>query len=114
MIDVLLVGLGAGAGAALRFLSARRWDGHWPQGTLLVNVAGSVLLGFLVGVGLGDRGLVLLGVGFAGGLTTYSSFAVQTHSRIRPHPRQAAAYAGLTVAVSFTGCVVGYLLGRLF
>ncbi|GAB2779032.1 fluoride efflux transporter CrcB [Nocardioides salsibiostraticola] len=113
MIDVLLIGVGAGAGAALRFLASRRLDGEWPLGTLAVNVAGSVLLGFLVGIGLGDRGLALLGVGFAGGLTTYSAFAVQTQVRIAAHPGRAAAYAGVTVVVSFAGCLVGYLLGQL-
>jgi CrcB protein len=80
----LLVALGAAAGATLRFLAAHLVDhrldgGRFPAGTLLVNVIGSTLLGVFSAWSLSGHLTALLGVGFCGGLTTYSAFAVRTH-----------------------------------
>jgi CrcB protein len=75
----LLVALGAAVGAPLRYLSGHVIDGGFPRGTVLVNWVGSFLLGWFTGLGLAGEQMALLGTGFCGGLTTYSSFAVQTH-----------------------------------
>ena len=47
-------------------------------GTLLVNVAGSFLIGLFSALSLSGHAIALLGTGFCGGLTTYSAFATQT------------------------------------
>jgi CrcB protein len=54
-------------------------DARLPWGTILVNRAGSLLLGWCSGIGLSGGAMALLGTGFCGGLTTYSWFAVHTH-----------------------------------
>jgi len=78
----LAVALAAGVGAVARYaldqLVQHRTGGTFPAGTLLVNLTGSVLLGLTVGLGL-HHGLpktptVVLGVGFAGGYTTFSTW----------------------------------------
>ena len=78
----LLVALGAALGAPLRYLAGRlldeRWHGRLHWGTLLVNLAGSFLLGGLAGAAVEGRAMALIGTGFCGGLTTYSAFAVQS------------------------------------
>ena len=79
----LLVAAGAGLGALLRFWVAHHLDGRTPWGTLLVNVAGSFVLGLVVGAQPSPGALALLGTGFCGGLTTYSAFAVQTRDQAR-------------------------------
>lgn len=84
----LAVALAAGAGAVARYVVdlvvQHRFGGELPLGTLLVNVSGSLLLGLLVGLslhhGLGDRTLLVLGTGFAGGYTTLSTWAWDTVS----------------------------------
>lgn len=102
----LLVALGAGAGAALRYWVAQRLDGAgWPHGTLAVNAAGSLLLGAFTALSLDGAAMALLGVGFCGGLTTYSSFAAQTHAL---GGRRGTAYAALTLGVSLAACAVGF------
>ena len=111
------VALGAALGAPLRFLLSGWLDGRpaggdgvadLPWGTLTVNVAGSLLLGWSSAHALDGAAAALVGVGFCGGLTTYSAFAVQT---LALGWRRGSAYAALTVALSLGGCALGYLLG---
>lgn len=81
-MTVLLVALGAAVGAPLRYLVDRavraRGDPAFPWGTLLVNVAGSLLLGVLVGGAPPGPVGALVGTGFCGALTTYSTFGYET------------------------------------
>jgi CrcB protein len=105
-VTALLVALGAAVGAPLRYLAGHWLDRRVHWGTLAVNLAGSFVLGALVG-GAADRDvLALLGTGFCGGLTTYSAFAVQS---VRGGPRLGTAY----VVVSVLGCLVTATLGHL-
>ena len=105
----LLVAVGAFVGAPLRFLVASWLDDRLPWGTLLVNVVGSFVLGLLSGAAVGGDAMALLGVGFCGGFTTYSAFAVQAH---RLGAARGTAYAVATVGVSLAACAVGFALGQ--
>lgn len=105
----LLVMIGAAIGAPLRFLIARRLDAGLPWGTLLVNVAGSFLLGLLSALSVGEHALALFGTGLCGGFTTYSAFAVQTHQR---GPRVGTTYAVLTIALALAACAIGFVVGN--
>lgn len=104
----MYVALGAALGAPLRYAAGRLLDGRLPHGTIAVNWAGSFLLGWLSGLGLTGDVLALLGTGFCGALTTYSSFAVQTHERGR---RLGAANVLLTVPPALLLCAAGFALG---
>jgi len=76
--ELLLVALGAIPGALLRWQSTVQlgpWLGGSAGADLLVNVLGSLVLGFLAGPVPMRTGLVLLlGIGFCGSLTTFSSW----------------------------------------
>ncbi|BCJ71804.1 putative fluoride ion transporter CrcB 2 [Catellatospora sp. IY07-71] len=118
-MTVLLVALGAAVGAPLRYLVDRavqsRHDSVFPWGTLVVNVAGSFVLGLLAGgtvAGAVPGSLMfLLGTGFCGALTTYSTFGYET---LRLAETGATGLAVLNVAVSATlglgAAAAGYLL----
>ncbi|HEX6342039.1 CrcB family protein [Umezawaea sp.] len=109
-MTALLVAAGAAAGAPLRYLVGRAFPG--PRGTLLVNVAGSLLLGFLIALPASGTALAVLGTGFCGALTTYSTFSLDTLVLFEAGERRAAlrnvvvslvlglaaAYAGLGLA----------------
>ena len=87
MDKLFFVVLGGSVGSVVRFLVSNAMKTAWPayaaSGTLLVNVAGSLLIGFLLGTaseskGLSDSMRLLLVTGFLGGLTTFSSLAHET------------------------------------
>jgi CrcB protein len=107
-LDALLVAVGAGVGAALRYVAGHLLDGRFPWGTLLVNVTGSFLIGLAAGLApVGDTH-TLVAVGFCGGLTTYSAFAVRSHQLGR---RLGIAYAVGTTVLALGACAAGFALG---
>jgi CrcB protein len=107
--DALWVALGASVGAPLRFALGRRFDGALPWGTLAVNVAASLVLGMCVGWSVDGAAFALVGAGFCGGMSTYSSFAVQTRDLGRGG---GTTYAALTLGLGLVAATLGYLLAR--
>jgi len=83
---VLLVGLGGALGSMSRYVIVKSVDDRlnvvFPYGTLAVNIAGSFILGMVVGYAakhgnVSDNWKVFLGAGLCGGFTTFSSFALE-------------------------------------
>jgi fluoride exporter len=70
----------AGALARFRVDSAvsARFPGSFPLGTFVVNLSGSFLLGAFVGLSLPHRVMFILGTGFTGGYTTFSTWMVES------------------------------------
>jgi fluoride exporter len=107
---IALVLLAGAAGALLRFLVVRVLPVPWA--VLAVNVAGSLLGGLLIGATEGDLQLILL-TGFCGGLTTFSSFTVETVQLVMAGKSRAAALSvGLNLVLGIAAAAVGYLLTR--
>jgi CrcB protein len=118
MTAVLLVALGAAVGAPARYLTdravQRRLGTGFPWGTLTVNVAGSLLLGFLAGLPASPAWTALLGTGFCGALTTYSTFSWETLSLARAGARRrAAAYVLLSVTAGLAAAYLGLTVARI-
>jgi CrcB protein len=116
-MTVLLVALGAAVGAPLRYLTDRavqaRYGSAFPWGTLTVNVAGSLLLGFLIGLPVGPALAALLGTGFCGALTTYSTFSYETLRLARDGRRwPAAANVLLSILAGLGAAYLGILLAE--
>lgn len=108
---VLLVALGAAIGAPLRYLTDRviqtRHDSLFPWGTLTVNLAGSALLGFLVGLPADPAVMAAAGSGLCGALTTYSTFSYET-LRLAQDSARFYALANITASV-VGGLGAGYV-----
>jgi CrcB protein len=89
---IVLLTVGGAVGTNARYwlgvwIASHRWTEHFPLATFVINVSGSLLLGLIV-VPLHNRlpsWWILLGVGFCGGYTTFSTFALETIHLIRYH-----------------------------
>jgi CrcB protein len=101
----MLIGLGGAAGSNARYwiglwFRAQPWAQHYNWGTFVVNVSGSLALG-IVAVLFRDRagpGFLLLGTGFCGGYTTFSTFSMEVAEAIQKGRWDLAAlYAGSSV-----------------
>lgn len=83
---LLVLFASGGFGALTRYLVdgfvLDRTNGELPAGTFIINVTGSLLLGFLTGLvlyhGFSATAKIELGTGFCGGYTTFSTFAYET------------------------------------
>ena len=113
---VLAVLVGGMIGAPARYLTDRmvqaRHDSVFPWGTFAVNMAGSLILGFLLGaerhLGLPSVVFALLGTGFCGGLTTFATFGYET---VRLLEDGAVGEAGVNVIGSLAVGVLAAWLG---
>jgi CrcB protein len=81
-VTLLLIAIGAAVGAPVRYLTDRwtraRFGAVFPFGTLAVNIIGSLALGLLTGLTVGQPLMALLGTGLCGAVTTYSTFGYET------------------------------------
>ena len=119
-MTLLLVLLGGAAGAVARWATdraiTRRRRGSWSWGTLTVNLAGSFALGVVLGGTAGrdaDAWVALLGTGFCGAFTTFSTFAVETVRLTETsRGRAAAGYLAASVVLGVALVAVGWELGR--
>jgi CrcB protein len=118
----LIIFLGAGIGGALRHGvnagSARLWGYGFPFGTLIVNVAGSFLMGLLAGYfafrpGIGQHARLFLTTGILGGFTTFSAFSLDTVLMVERHAYGlAAGYAVGSVVASVSALFFGLAVFR--
>ncbi|MGC5663926.1 fluoride efflux transporter CrcB [Micromonospora sp. WMMD723] len=116
-MSVLLIALGAALGAPLRYLTDRavqaRHGSRFPWGTLTVNVAGSLLLGVVTGVPAGPAVTALVGTGFCGALTTWSTFGYETVQLARAGDRRPAlANVLVSVVAGLGAATLGFALAR--
>jgi CrcB protein len=102
---VVLVGVGGSCGACARYGVELALGGR--RGTLAVNVLGSLALGVVATRADGPTA-ALLGTGFCGAFTTYSSVAVAVAGDLSDDARRALAHAAATLA----GALIGVALGR--
>jgi CrcB protein len=113
----------AGAiGAPLRYLVdgavGDRVEGVFPWGTLLINATGSLLLGFLTGLGLyhafSRTPRVVIGTGFVGAYTTFSTFTYETVRLVEEGaPAHAVANAVGTLVAGAVAAGAGLALAAL-
>ncbi len=116
----LLVAVCGGLGAITRYLLDRavmaRLSTDFPVGTLIINLSGSLALGFLVGMEshglLGAAVATVIGTGYIGGYTTFSTLTFETLSLSRRgDPGASAVNMVGTVTVSALLAALGVQLG---
>jgi len=110
--------LGANARYAVGLWAAGRWGPAFPWGTLIINVTGSLLLGFyltLVTERFSGRAAtrLLVATGFCGAYTTFSTFSYEAVTLLqRGLVLAAAGYVVTSLAVGLLAAGAGVLLAR--
>ncbi|WP_157550721.1 fluoride efflux transporter CrcB [Nocardioides jensenii] len=116
-MTVAMVLLGGAIGAPLRYLTdlgvQSRHDSVFPWGTFTVNVLGSLILGVtaaaVVDLGSPPWVLALVGTGFCGALTTFSTFGFETIRLLEEGSvLTAAAISVASLAVGLGACAGGF------
>lgn len=122
MITLLAVGAAAAVGAVARYVLDQhvqyRNPGFFPRGIWLVNITGSFVLGLLVGLGarhgLPPQVVTIIGAGFCGAYTTFSTFSYDlVHLCEKGQVRLSLLYAGASLAVGLAAAAEGLALGAL-
>lgn len=118
MRNLLLVGGGGFLGSVARYYvsgwaTQMSHAGRFPLGTLVVNITGCLLIGFLAGLAeyahlLSPPARLFLLTGFLGGFTTYSAFAYETYFLGREHMALAAlANVSLQLVLGLSAVLLG-------
>ena len=120
MITSLWIALGGAIGSMARYwtgvAAGRMWGTDFPWGTLLINVVGSCIIGFIATVTLpqgplpaSDNMRALMMAGFCGGFTTFSAFSLQSWDLLRAGDWQGAVW---NVVASVVLCLLAVIAGH--
>jgi CrcB protein len=123
MRQLLLVGFGGFIGSIARY-GVSKLNLYWhflsiPMGTLTVNVLGSLVIGFIVGISqkseiLSSNWRLFLMVGVCGGFTTFSSFTNENLMLLQNGQfLSSLIYTAGSILLGFTAVYLGYLSSNL-
>ncbi len=121
MLRFFIIGLGGAIGTILRYvmggLDYRFSSGVFPVSTLVVNVTGSLAIGFLWGIvdrfAVSPNVRLFIFIGILGGYTTFSTFSLETFNLMRDGEyRIAALNTTLSVVLSIGAVFAGYIISK--
>lgn len=123
-MTLVWMALAGGLGAVARFvldgLVRTRFPSSFPSGTVVINITGSFVLGVVTGLALGhavpDEWRLVVGTGFCGGYTTFSTASFETVRLVELRRSglallNAVGTVVVTVAVAASGLWLGIALG---
>jgi fluoride exporter len=117
MVLGMMVAIGGFFGAISRFLINRLFKRYFtsdfPCATLFVNLVGSFLLGYVIGTDMSEPGILLLGTGFLGSFTTFSTFKlenIQLHAEKKW--KSMISYLLLSYTLGILFAFFGMIIGR--
>jgi CrcB protein len=118
----LAIAIGAAVGGVSRYYLStavqHRMGSTFPWGTLVINVTGSIVLGFIMRYAISTPALsvevrALLTTGFCGGYTTFSTYSYETATLIEDGQLgRAGTYALASVLLALAGTFGGFALAR--
>jgi CrcB protein len=118
-MDYLLVGIGGICGSLTRFILGRfiseRAKSVFPWGTFAINISGALLLGIVSDFQDLHKVYMLLGNGFLGAYTTFSTFMYEGFNLFKDRESiNALIYVVLSLCLGIFGFFIGTGIGRLF
>lgn len=115
MIKILCVGVGGFIGAVLRYLISLKFlSFKFPIATLVVNIMGGFLIGFIIELSIrtdsiSDNLKLFLTTGMMGGLTTFSTFSLES---VKFFDSGNYIFFGLNIFLNLTLSILGVFIGR--
>ncbi len=118
-MQLLLVCIGGAFGSIARYAVgkkiSKKADTDFPLGTFIINISGAILLGLLNGSGSGKNMLLLLGDGFLGAYTTFSTFMYEGFDLFRKNEKKTALlYTVCSLLLGIAGFFAGYAAAVFF
>ena len=115
-MNFLMVGLGGALGSISRYaISMIPVKTQFPFVTLIINLIGSFIIGFVVGFSefkkMPSNTILFLKTGFCGGFTTFSTFSLEAYNLLND---KAYGLCVIYSTLSLAGCIAGVLLGKKF
>lgn len=111
-MEYLIVAAGGAFGSLSRFLIGRRIvervSSTFPIGTFLINTSGALLLGIVTSIGLNENMYTLIGTGFLGAFTTFSTFMYEGFNLFQDNEK---LNASIYILASFILGVLAYVVG---
>ena len=118
-MDMFFVGLGGALGSLARYqlgkTMAQKQKSQFPWGTFAINVSGALLLGLIISLDLNRNIALLIGDGFLGAYTTFSTFMYEGFNLFQKKEKlNAMTYISLSFVLGLIGYVSGLAIGKLF
>ncbi|MGM9928232.1 MAG: fluoride efflux transporter CrcB [Bacillus sp. (in: firmicutes)] len=114
--DSLIVGCGGAVGALFRFMVSGIIPTAFPLATLLINIIGSFLLGYFTALLTRRKGskrlMLLVGTGYCGGFTTFSTFSKESFELAQHSVLLSLTYIVLSVAFGLSAAWLGMWAGN--
>lgn len=114
----ILVGVGGILGGLSRFqigkILSEKSKTTFPIGTFIINITGALLLGIVTSMDTSENAYLLLGDGFLGAYTTFSTFMYESFSLFKGKQNlNAFLYIFISFILGVIGYIVGFIIGNL-
>jgi len=115
----VLVAVGGAAGSLVRYslgkFISEKSSSSFPIGTFIINITGAILLGIISTIGVSSNMMLLLGDGFLGAYTTFSTFMYEGFNLFQEKEKlNAFIYILCSVLLGLLGFAFGSKIGQLF
>ncbi|SEF80495.1 CrcB protein [Eubacterium ruminantium] len=114
-MSFLFVALGGALGAVARYtISLIPVRTGFPILTMITNILGAILIGFIVGItsekdGISENTVLFWKTGVCGGFTTFSTFSLEAYNMME---KKQYTTGGVYVVLSFVCCIAGIFIGK--
>lgn len=117
-MDLVFVGIGGAMGSIVRYqlgkIITKKSNTTFPTGTFIINITGAILLGLLSSLDAGKNSYLLLGDGFLGAYTTFSTFMYEGFNLFQENEKMNAfVYILGSLIIGLIGYFAGTELGNL-
>ena len=117
-MNILLVGIGGAFGAVTRYelgkFISQKSNSTFPIGTFIINITGAILLGIISSINSGNNIYLLVGDGFLGAYTTFSTFMYEGFGLFQGNEKlNALIYIFGSLILGILGFIIGMGIGKL-